>query len=85
MQHMLLMQHFYSVYQLVPYLQHRFYRQLLTQIIEQVLQTLTQQVHQHHVVLALSCKCVHLTTSMNTLGKPVTEPKEERYLYILAS
>lgn len=52
---------------------------------EEVLETAAEEVHEHDVVLPLGGDCIDLSQGMGTLGIPLADPKELRYLYIFAS
>lgn len=79
------MQHLYSIDHLFAHLQHCLKRKALVVIVKQVFKAGAQNIHQHYVVLAFGCEGVDLNWGISTLGSPTTGPKEERYLYILAS
>jgi hypothetical protein len=83
-QDVFLMQQLNAVHHLFAHLQHCFEGETFSAIVEQIFQTLSEQVHEHDVVLAFGGEGVDLDGGGGTLGMPATGPKEERYLYILA-
>ena len=66
-------------------MENGFERESLVAIVEEILKTGAQDVHEHDIVLTFGGEGVDLTRENITLGSPTTGPKEERYLYILAS
>ena len=80
MQNVLVMDYLDPLYQLLSHLQYCSQRELLTILDEEILETGSEKIHQHYVVLSLCGDGVDLTRCRGTLGIPGTLPKELRYL-----
>lgn len=85
MEYILLVQQLDSFDHLLADLQDGLQGKPLALLSEEVLETASQEVHEHDVVLPLGGDCIDLRAGMGTLGIPLADPKELRYLYILAS